>query len=361
MALVFISYSRRDQGAVQSLLDDLDSLGHEPWLDRELSGGQRWWDQILTNIQACEVFALALTPESVRSVACERELEWALALRKPILPILAADLSLNLLPSALATLQLIDCRQATRGSALQLARALGQLRQQPLPDPLPSPPEAPLSYLVGLHERIGVSEQLDFDTQASLLVSIKAALRNAEESKDAWLILQRFRTRRDLLATIADEIDELLVRATKPLEVVVAPHAEPTAAPDASTVDAPPRRSNRRAAIINGLVATVVGALSMTTVQPWEPAMLLLGLIPGLGGLGAGFIAGPLWSRMTLVWAGGIIAWTVVAIGVHDDDSFSIGGIFGLPLGLLLGSALAIVLARWFVPEAKPKERLYSA
>ncbi|MFL5039863.1 MAG: toll/interleukin-1 receptor domain-containing protein, partial [Xanthobacteraceae bacterium] len=65
MAEVFISYSRADLDAVNVLVQDLEGLGYEPWFDQALTGGQRWWDNILSQIRNCEFFVSTLTPESL--------------------------------------------------------------------------------------------------------------------------------------------------------------------------------------------------------------------------------------------------------------------------------------------------------
>jgi hypothetical protein len=48
MAAIFLSYSRDNEGLADVVAKDLMMLGHEVWFDRELSGGQVWWNQILT-------------------------------------------------------------------------------------------------------------------------------------------------------------------------------------------------------------------------------------------------------------------------------------------------------------------------
>src|SRR5690349_10071250 len=48
---VFISYSSSEAGRVRILAQDIQNLGHAVWFDHELSGGQRWWDQILQEIR----------------------------------------------------------------------------------------------------------------------------------------------------------------------------------------------------------------------------------------------------------------------------------------------------------------------
>jgi len=52
-----------------------------------LSGGQAWWDRILEHIRTCDYFLFLLESRFVTSMACRRELEYAVALNKSILPI----------------------------------------------------------------------------------------------------------------------------------------------------------------------------------------------------------------------------------------------------------------------------------
>jgi hypothetical protein len=88
-----------------------------------LSGGQAWWEQILKQIRECDVFILS--PESLDSVACKRELSYAMDLGKPILPILVADdVSINLLSPELSKIQFVDYRKQDRKAAIRLAKAI---------------------------------------------------------------------------------------------------------------------------------------------------------------------------------------------------------------------------------------------
>ena len=67
---VFISYSSKIRQHVAALERDLEEAGYQVWYDQELSGGQAWWSEILSQVRACDVFALALTPQpSTRSHA----------------------------------------------------------------------------------------------------------------------------------------------------------------------------------------------------------------------------------------------------------------------------------------------------
>ena len=64
---VFISYSRHDEGAVRSLVGDLQRAPVQVWLDEELGGGAAWWTAIRKEIRKCTVFLFALSNNSLNS------------------------------------------------------------------------------------------------------------------------------------------------------------------------------------------------------------------------------------------------------------------------------------------------------
>lgn len=212
MSGVFISYSRKDADVVRSLVEDLDALGHAAWFDQESSGGKDWWDHVLHQIRESDVVIVAVSSDSLESVACTREFSYALALGKPVLPIqVAGRITPNLMPPALARINIIDYRSQDRASALQLARSLTMMpAAPPLPDPLPQPPPAPISYLGALSEQIESAANLTYAEQSALLLDLRRGTRDPQMEADARLLLLRMRKRRDLLAVIAVEIDELL-------------------------------------------------------------------------------------------------------------------------------------------------------
>jgi hypothetical protein len=210
---IFISYNRRNESIVKSLVEDLKTLGHSVWFDQELSGGQVWWDRILATIRGCDVFVFVLAQEPLNSTACMREYGYALDLGKPILPVLVAEgVSINLLPPGLSQIQFVDYRKQDRNAAFRLARALTTVPPpEPLPEPLPPPPESPISYLASLTEKIETASTLNYEKQSALLLDLKRSLRKPETADDAQVLLERLRKRHDLLASIAEEIDELLM------------------------------------------------------------------------------------------------------------------------------------------------------
>ncbi len=215
MSNIFISYNRQSEKIARTLVDDIEALGHTAWFDQELSGGQAWWDKILATVRDCDVFVFALNPEALNSTACKREYSYAADLGKPILPVLVAEgVSTNLLPPALSQIQFVDYRKTDREAALRLARALNNIPPpEPLPDPLPPAPEVPISYLGSLTEQIEKTTTLSYEEQSTLLVDLKRSYRDPETTDDARTLLGNLRKRHDLFATIAEEIDELLVGA----------------------------------------------------------------------------------------------------------------------------------------------------
>ena len=65
MTSIFISYNRGSVAAVESLARDLAAMGHSVWYDQALTGGQRWWDNILDKLRMSAVFMPILTPEAL--------------------------------------------------------------------------------------------------------------------------------------------------------------------------------------------------------------------------------------------------------------------------------------------------------
>lgn len=212
MKRVFISYSRSNLPIVRQLVQDLKAIGVEAWYDETLTGGQKWWLNILANIRECDIFVFALSPDSWDSEACKSELAYVSQLGKTILPVLVADgINLNLLPAPIHEIQVTDYRRCDKEAAFALVRSINAAPASPaLPDPLPDPPQVPVSYLSTLKERIETSKPLTAQEQITLVFELETSLKEGRSQSEVRDLLLRLRRRDDLLAKVANNIDAAL-------------------------------------------------------------------------------------------------------------------------------------------------------
>jgi hypothetical protein len=208
---IFISYNNANREIVQALAADVAALSHHAWFDRELTGGQAWWDRILAEIRGCDVFMFALSSESLESYPCKLEHDYAYRLGKPVLPVLVGEgVSPGLLPPALSKVQFVDYRLHDKRALLAIMKALDALPAAQPPASSPDPPPVPISYLGELKDQIDSVTPLGFEQQTVLVFRLKEALRQRTEAKDGRRLLEQLRRRRDLFAVVGAEIDEAL-------------------------------------------------------------------------------------------------------------------------------------------------------
>ena len=215
---VFISYARQDKPDVDQLVEHLRLLGCDPWTDSSLHGGQQWWDEILQRIAACDIFIPIISDEALHSTACQLEFDWTEALGKPVLPV-AVKRPPKALPGRFSLRQIIDYSdpESRDKAAIMLAGGLITLPPAPpLPDPLPVPPAAPLSYLTDLIDLVSQHEALNQDQQRQILDQLMPALRSIdqEERRGSRDILNKLSDRRDLCPSVARTIVRL--RSARP-------------------------------------------------------------------------------------------------------------------------------------------------
>lgn len=212
MHKVFLSYSRNNLDAASQLVEDLQAVGINTWHDQTLTGGQRWWDNILSSIRDCDIFIFALSQESWESEACRSELAYVFELGKPILPVLVANnINLNLLSAPLSEIQVTDYRLRDKGAAFALLKAINATpAAPPLPDPLPAPPPVPISYLGTLKERIDVPGPLSPQDQNLLFLELEEAIAEGRNPIEVRDLLLSFKRRDDLLAKVGTKIEAAL-------------------------------------------------------------------------------------------------------------------------------------------------------
>jgi TIR domain len=103
VADLFMSYVREDLFFVQELVSALKDAGRQAWIDVEgLFPGEDFWPEITRAIDAATIFVFVMTPESVTSRFCLRELAWAEARGKRIIPLLWRAVDDAALPESLA-------------------------------------------------------------------------------------------------------------------------------------------------------------------------------------------------------------------------------------------------------------------
>lgn len=212
MAKIFISYSRDSQDIVEELVQDLNDDDHETWFDQRLSGGQKWWDSILSEIRQSDIFVAALTPDSLESQACLRELNYAQRLQKRVLPIRLSDkVKPEALAHGLAELQNLVYRPQDKAAFKVLQKTIRKLPEAPpLPDPLPDPPSVPMSYLSTLREQIEIEAQLTPKDQSYLVSELRSHFRDGGRAEEIIDLLHRLKRRNELLAKVQRDIDDLL-------------------------------------------------------------------------------------------------------------------------------------------------------
>ncbi len=102
----FISYRRlpADTAFVDQLQQTLAERGMNVWVDRtDIEPAADWSERILRGIEAAKAFIFVITPESVVSEQCLRELETAVQHRKLIIPVALRATDRRGLPASLLT------------------------------------------------------------------------------------------------------------------------------------------------------------------------------------------------------------------------------------------------------------------
>lgn len=138
-AHIFISYSLRDQEFVERLSNALKAEGHEVWLDRAQLTSKKEWEKIhLAAIDAAKVVMFVISPASVASEWCKRELAYAVKQQKRVIPLFYERV--NALPVEISGLHWVDFERVDFHNAFQtLLRGLEtSATPQKAPPPFPT-------------------------------------------------------------------------------------------------------------------------------------------------------------------------------------------------------------------------------
>jgi hypothetical protein len=96
---IFLSYHHADDEWTKRLVDALSKKGVEVWHDDEkIKPGDSWREKIEEGLRQSRNVVFIVTPETARSNWMALELGAALALKKPLIPIVAEDTPLKDIP-----------------------------------------------------------------------------------------------------------------------------------------------------------------------------------------------------------------------------------------------------------------------
>jgi hypothetical protein len=85
---LFISYARNDGDIVYPLIEDLLKRGVSMWFDRRILGGDDWVAELEARLISCTGVVALISPSFELSKYCPREVHFADALNRPIIPVL---------------------------------------------------------------------------------------------------------------------------------------------------------------------------------------------------------------------------------------------------------------------------------
>ena len=113
MADVFISYSRKDKDFVLDLQEALEERGRGTWVDWEdIPLTAKWLEEVYSGIESANTFAFVISPDSLVSEFCRRELDHAVKNNKRLAPIWRRDVDDESVPPDLASHQYVYFRES---------------------------------------------------------------------------------------------------------------------------------------------------------------------------------------------------------------------------------------------------------
>ncbi|MEQ9623218.1 TIR domain-containing protein [Coleofasciculus chthonoplastes] len=106
---IFISYSRVDSEFARKLNSGLQIQNKTTWFDQEsIASGADFEQEIFKGIERANNFLFIISPSSINSLYCDREVEYAKKLNKRIVTVLYREVDPQKLHPVLASLQWID-------------------------------------------------------------------------------------------------------------------------------------------------------------------------------------------------------------------------------------------------------------
>jgi hypothetical protein len=206
---VFLSYAHQDAATVKLLARELEGLAGAVWFDESVTGGQLWWDEILSQIRSCHLFVLAVSRHSLSSPACGAEWSYAASLARAVLAVRIDTVDLVSAPPSIRHTQLINFVANDAESVRALARAVIHTPQVgPLPDILPTPPPVPESYRDRFAALFG--PELTMADQVNAFARLKLDIDKDVNADEARGLLRVLHDRADASWKVREDIDRFL-------------------------------------------------------------------------------------------------------------------------------------------------------
>jgi formylglycine-generating enzyme required for sulfatase activity len=191
---LFISYLREEKAYCVQVAEHLGSA-HEIWYDSRLHAGQLWWEEIVRSLEWCEGFIYLISPDSVKSPNCRRELQMALEMERHIFPVLITEDAE--IPEEIAHLHYFDMREGI--TSIAISRLLADIHTAEIAD-LNRAAQARESAAAITQPRRGtreidaltvdVNEPIDADNIDAIVERATTALQK-EQFDEAYALVQR--------------------------------------------------------------------------------------------------------------------------------------------------------------------------
>ena len=85
---IFVSYAHKDSEDVVPILERMNKEGCRIWYDDGIMPGSEWPENVATHLNECAAVLAFISPESIESANCRREVTYALSKMKPFLGVI---------------------------------------------------------------------------------------------------------------------------------------------------------------------------------------------------------------------------------------------------------------------------------
>ncbi|MFB2892909.1 TIR domain-containing protein [Aerosakkonemataceae cyanobacterium BLCC-F50] len=131
MTQVFLSYSDQDRGFMQKVAKTLMREGMTVWTNRtDIKSGVEYGEVIDRGIEQADNMVFLMSKAALKSVYCQKELNYARSLNKRIIPLLIEEVDSQEILPELRTIQFIECPQDQEEKyQIYIAKLIQSLRE----------------------------------------------------------------------------------------------------------------------------------------------------------------------------------------------------------------------------------------